>query len=130
MLRLGGCRSGEGSDTYSRWLEEQAANNVPYDKVVRELLTSKGSTYRTGPANFYRVANTPPDLAETTAQAFLGTRIGCAKCHPHPIERWKQSDHYSVPAFLAPFHHKFGPALREVPLRVRHTAVRPHHNPG
>ena len=64
LLRVNGqFLSEEGADTYSRWLEEQAANNVTYDKVVRELLLSKGSTHRTGRANFYGVANTPTDLA-------------------------------------------------------------------
>jgi hypothetical protein len=131
LLRVNGqFLSEEGADTYSRWLEEQAANNVPYDKVVRELLTSKGSTYRTGPANFYRVANTPPDLAETTAQAFLGTRIGCAKCHNHPFERWKQSDYYSFAAFFARFQHKYGPEFGEVSVMVRQSGEVGHPKTG
>ena len=131
LLRVNGqFLSEEGADTYSRWLEEQAANNVPYDKVVRDLLTSKGSTYRTGPANFYRVANTPPDLAETTAQAFLGTRIGCAKCHNHPFERWKQTDYYSFAAFFARFQHKYGPEFGEVSVMVRQSGEVTHPKTG
>ncbi len=131
LLRVNGqFLSEEGADTYSRWLEEQAAANVPYDKVVRALLTSKGSTYRTGPANYYRVANTPPDLAETTAQAFLGTRIGCAKCHNHPFERWKQSDYYSFAAFFARFQHKYGPEFGEVSVMVRQSGEVGHPKTG
>jgi hypothetical protein len=131
LLRVNGqFLSEEGADTYSRWLEDQAASNVPYDKVVRELLTSKGSTYRTGPANFYRVANTPPDLAETTAQAFLGTRIGCAKCHNHPFERWKQTDYYSFAAFFARFQHKYGPEFGEVSVMVRQSGEVTHPKTG
>jgi hypothetical protein len=131
LLRVNGqFLSEEGADTYSRWLEEQAANNVPYDKVVRDLLSSKGSTYRTGPANFYRVANTPPDLAETTAQAFLGTRIGCAKCHNHPFERWKQTDYYSFAAFFARFQHKYGPEFGEVSVMVRQSGEVTHPKTG
>jgi hypothetical protein len=32
-------------------------------------------------------------LAELTATAFLGVRIGCAQCHKHPFDRWTQADY-------------------------------------
>ena len=40
------------------------------------------------------------DWAETTAQLFLGVRIGCAKCHHHPFEKWSQDDYYGMAAFF------------------------------
>jgi hypothetical protein len=71
------------------------------DGWVRELITAQGSTYTTGPANFYRVASNPPDLAETTSQVFLGVRLQCARCHHHPFEKWSQDDYYSLAAYFA-----------------------------
>jgi hypothetical protein len=68
---------------------------------VRTLITAQGSTYTTGPANFYRVAQTPADLAETTSQVFLGVRLQCARCHHHPFEKWSQDDYYSLAAYFA-----------------------------
>jgi hypothetical protein len=35
------------------------------------------------------------------AQAFLGTRIGCARCHNHPLERYTQDDYYHFTAFFS-----------------------------
>jgi hypothetical protein len=32
-------------------------------------------------------------MAELTASAFLGVRIGCAQCHKHPFDRWTQADY-------------------------------------
>jgi hypothetical protein len=41
------------------------------------------------------------DVADAVAQSFLGTRIGCAKCHNHPLEKFTQDDYYHFSAFLA-----------------------------
>lgn len=38
------------------------------------------------------------DRAEWTGRAFLGTRIGCARCHDHPLDRWQRNEHLSLSA--------------------------------
>ena len=43
-----------GVQAYNRWIYEQLMNNVPYDKMVRNLLLSSGSNFRAPAANFYR----------------------------------------------------------------------------
>ncbi len=74
--------------------------------MVRELLTASGSTFANPPANYYRIARDPQNLAETTAQLFFGIRMQCAKCHNHPFERWTQDDYYSMAAFFARVRNK------------------------
>ncbi|RLS33800.1 MAG: DUF1553 domain-containing protein [Planctomycetota bacterium] len=83
------------------WLRESFRTNKPLDRFVSELVTAQGSIYSNGPANYYRVANNPPDLAESTAQLFLGKRLQCAKCHHHPYERISQADYYGFAAYFA-----------------------------
>ena len=83
------------------WLRESFRTNKRFDEFVRELVTAKGSIFSNGPANYYRIANNPPDLAETTAQLFLGIRLQCAKCHHHPFEKYSQADYYSFAAFFS-----------------------------
>jgi len=83
------------------WLRESFRTNKPFDRFVTELITAKGSIFASGPANYFRIANNPPDLAESTAQLFLGTRLQCAKCHHHPYERLSQADYYGFAAFFA-----------------------------
>jgi hypothetical protein len=41
------------------------------------------------------------ELPDSVAQSFLGTRIGCARCHNHPLERYTQDDFYHFAACFA-----------------------------
>jgi hypothetical protein len=94
------------------WMRESFRTNKPFDAMVRELVAAKGSTFSVGPANFFRVFNNPSDLAEATAQLFLGVRLQCAKCHHHPFEKYGQEDYYGFAAFFARVgtkgSHEFG----------------------
>jgi hypothetical protein len=91
----------KGATGYQAWLRDRFARNVPFDTVVKELLTATGNTYSHPPANYYRIAKDPTALAESTAQLFLGVRMQCAKCHNHPFERWTQDDYYGLSAVFA-----------------------------
>lgn len=99
-----------GAQAYQQWLRAQIANDVPLTEIVRAMLTSRGESYQDPAANFYCVAPTPQeisdpnylqkDLAEATAQLFLGVRLQCAQCHNHPFERWTQNDYLGLAAFF------------------------------
>ena len=41
------------------------------------------------------------DITSTTAQAFLGMTVGCARCHDHKIDPIPQKDYYSMMACFA-----------------------------
>ncbi len=91
----------KGMWSFTNWIRAQLRENRPADQFCRDLITAQGSTFTNGPANYYRVVSSPPDLAETTAQVFLGTRLQCTRCHHHPYERWSQQDYYQFAAFFA-----------------------------
>ncbi len=82
------------------WMRASVRENKKIDRMVHELITAQGSVFESGPANYYKIARTPEDLAETTAQLFLGVRLQCAKCHNHPFEVYSQADYYSLAAFF------------------------------
>ena len=98
----------EGSQKFQAWLRDRIESDAPFDETVRQMLTSTGQSYRDAPVNFYCVTMTPKtitdkqflqkDLAEATAQLFLGVRLQCAKCHNHPYERWTQNDYLGLAA--------------------------------
>jgi hypothetical protein len=96
----------KGIHVYQDWLHDRIERNTPFDQIVRELLTANGSTFSNPPANYYRIAHDPTNLAEATTQLFFGVRMQCAKCHNHPFERWTQDDYYSMAAFFARVRHK------------------------
>lgn len=83
------------------WIKDSLRENKPFDEFVRELVTAKGSIYSSGPASYFKIFDNSSDLAEATAQIFLGIRIQCAKCHHHPFEHYSQEDYYSFAAFFS-----------------------------
>lgn len=102
LIRSNSAAIGEqGMWALHNWLKESFRQNKPFDKIVRELVTAKGSTFSNGPANYFRIASNPQDLCEATSQLFLGVRLQCAKCHNHPYEPFSQTDYYSFAAFFA-----------------------------
>jgi hypothetical protein len=68
--------------------------------MVSELLTAQGNLFTNGPVAYFIVDQKPEELAETTAQLFLGVRLQCARCHHHPFEAWGQEDYYGLAAFF------------------------------
>jgi hypothetical protein len=100
----------KGTFVYQNWLRARIAGNAPFNQIVRDLLTASGSTFTNPPANYYRIAADPQNLAETTTQLFFGIRMQCAKCHNHPFEKWTQDDYYSMAAFFARVKQKKDPA--------------------
>ncbi len=90
----------KGMWSMHHWIRGAIRDEMPMDQFVRSIITAEGSTFREGPANFFRIGNTAADWAETTSQVFLGVRIQCAKCHHHPFEKWSQDDYYGMSAFF------------------------------
>ena len=100
-------RGAKGVRSFHAWLRVQVAANRPWDALARDVLTARGSASET-PAVGYFIYNLgekrqpeQSDLPDSVAQAFLGTRIGCARCHNHPLERYTQDDFYHFAAFFA-----------------------------
>ena len=67
------------AQAYHHWVRSSITENKPYDKFVREMLTSSGSNFRVGPVNFYRAIQnrTPDGIATTVALTFMGRAGGC-----------------------------------------------------
>jgi hypothetical protein len=102
LLRVNSDKLGtQGMLAFNLWLRESFRANKTFDRMIDELVTAQGSIYTSGPANYYRVATGPDELAETTAQVFMGVRLQCAKCHHHPFESYGQDDYYGLAAYFA-----------------------------
>ena len=91
----------KGVYAFRQWLRDSIASNKPYDKMARELLTSRGSSYDDPAANFFRVTRDAKPTMEKTTQVFLGVRMVCAQCHDHPFEKWTQNQYYQMAAFFS-----------------------------
>jgi hypothetical protein len=101
-----------GVAAFQSWIRQSLAHRKPLDEFARELLTAEGSTYANPEANYYRRTRTPDELAEVTAQLFMGVRLRCARCHNHPFDRWTLNDYYTFAATFARVQHKFDDLTR------------------
>jgi hypothetical protein len=101
------------SANIERWLRKEFANDVPYNEMVRELITlpltgnqqqffyNPGDTSDPTPMAFYQSKEGKPEnLAATTARLFLGVRLECAQCHNHPFGRWTREQFWGQAAFF------------------------------
>jgi hypothetical protein len=94
-------RGKKGVRGFAHWLREQVRADRPWDDIVRDVLTARGPLADEPAGGYFLVNRKPEDVAEAAAQAILGTRIQCAKCHNHPLERYTQDDYYGLAAFFS-----------------------------
>ena len=109
LLQVSRTKLGEkGAWAFHEWIRDSLSSNKPYDKMVRELVTARGSTYLNPPANFFRFTAEPKVAMETSTQLFMGVRMTCAQCHDHPFEQWTQTQYYQLTAFFGKMAVKSG----------------------
>ncbi len=86
------------AQAYHHWIRTSLLDNKPYDRFVRELLTSNGSNFRVGPVNFYRAvqAKTPEAIASAVALAFMGSRT----------DRWPTNEVAGMAVFFSQICYK------------------------
>ena len=100
-------RGVKGVRQFHAWLRAQVAAGQPWDEVARAVLTATGPADKNPAVGYYVVTvgeqqeAEKSDAGEAVAQALLGTRIGCAKCHNHPLEKYTQDDFYHFAAFFS-----------------------------
>jgi hypothetical protein len=122
------------------WLRKQFTENVPYDRMVRELVTMPFSNEnrndnpyafygRVGdgtisPMAYYLAKNgDAPEIASGISRLFLGIRIECARCHDHPFATWTREQFWGQASFFAGIRSPrgqnvfYGGTLTEVPDR-------------
>ena len=96
-----GDRSKPGTFAFHSWLRAAIAENWPYDRLVGAILTAQGDALSNPAVEWYRHVGSLAERTDDIAQVFLGTRIGCARCHHHPSERWGQADYAGLASFFA-----------------------------
>ncbi|HIF33403.1 MAG TPA: DUF1553 domain-containing protein [Planctomycetaceae bacterium] len=102
-----------GTIAFHRWIRNAIAANMPYDQFVREIITATGNVTVNPPAQWYAEVRYLDRYVDDTAQVFLGIRIGCARCHHHPFEKFSQDDYYGMAAFFARIDRKGGAGVAE-----------------
>jgi hypothetical protein len=100
--------------SFYRFVRRSVADNVPWDRFARSILTAQGSTLSNGAAAFYVMHRDPIDLTESTSMTFLGLSLTCARCHNHPLEKWTQDQYYEFASLFARVALKDGETTGDV----------------
>lgn len=111
-------RSGSpGGPELDRFLRQAMRDRMPYDRIVRHLLTAVGSPGHDGAVGFFTAeAADPLEMAGVVSQTLLGIRMKCARCHDHPFDHWTQREYYGLAAFFGRTRSVVG--ARNSPLRL------------
>jgi hypothetical protein len=99
-------RGAKGVRAMHQWLRERLAARASWRDIAMDVLTADGSCEQNPAVGFYIVTvgekeAEKSEVADSVAQAFLGTRIGCARCHNHPLEKYTQDDYYHFAGFFS-----------------------------
>ncbi len=99
-------RGTKGVRSFHTWLRERVAANRSWRDITREVLTATGTTLDQPQIGYFIVTvgereAEQSEVADSVAQAFFGTRIGCARCHNHPLEEYTQDDYYHFIGFFS-----------------------------
>jgi len=91
----------------SAYLRGSFLRNKPWDKMVEELVSARGTTSPDSPefngATNFLVNKLQENAAEATARTakyFLGIQVQCTQCHNHPFNDWKQDQFWGLNAFF------------------------------
>src|SRR5262249_35305262 len=107
-------------------IRQSVADNKPWDRFAREILTASGSTLDNGAANYFVLHKDVSDLTEATSVTFLGMSITCCRCHNHPLEKWTQDQYWSVANLFSRVALKNGDRTGEVTVQSQPSGDVPH----
>jgi hypothetical protein len=90
-----------GMRAFYQYVRQSVADNKPWDRFAREIVTARGSNLQNGAANYFVLHKDVSDLTETIAVTFLGMSVTCCRCHNHPLEKWTQDQYWSFANLFA-----------------------------
>ncbi len=86
------------AENYHRWIRTCLAENWPYDRFARAMLSASGSNFRAPETNFYRAVpgKEPETLARMAALTFMGVRT----------DKWPEPKRKAMGAFFSQVGYK------------------------
>jgi hypothetical protein len=100
--------------SFYQFVRQSVADNKPWDRFAREVLTASGSNLDNGAATYFVLHKDVTDLTESTAITFMGISVTCCRCHNHPREKWTQDQYWSLANLFARVGLKNGDRAGEV----------------
>ncbi|MBM3975116.1 MAG: DUF1549 domain-containing protein [Planctomycetes bacterium] len=114
QLRVKSRQQNLNGEPFAHFLRESIRNDMPFDLMVREMLTAEGPAHKAdngATGMLMRDANMPHDAMANALRLFLGTRLECAQCHNHPFDHWTQKEFFEMAAFFGGIRYRDENAL-------------------
>lgn len=78
-----------GRNAFHTFIRDSIRSGKPYDQLVRETITGRGSNFTNGPANYWvrqiltngPIQDTWDNLSAESGEKFLGLPLTCISCH-------------------------------------------------
>ena len=101
MLRVKDTVLGASMHSYVEWLRQAVANDVPYNLLVQQLITSTGDLAKAPASGFLMTdAGQMTVTLQEMMRVFLDENLQCASCHDHPFADATQMQVYRMAAVL------------------------------
>lgn len=112
--------------SFYQFVRQSVADNKPWDRFARDILTASGSSLDNGAANYFVLHKDISDLTESTAVTFMGMSVTCCRCHNHPLEKWTQDQYWSMANLFARVALKNGERAGEINVQALPSGDVPH----
>jgi hypothetical protein len=112
--------------SFYQFVRQSVADNKPWDRFARDILTASGSSLDNGAANYFVLHKDISDLTESTSVTFMGMSITCCRCHNHPLEKWTQDQYWSMANLFSRVALKNGERAGEVIVQSLPSGDVPH----
>lgn len=119
LLRVKSRQRQLNGEPFAHYLRQAIRDDLPYDQMVRELLTAAGPAHAPGNGAtgfLLRDLNMPHDAMANTLRIFLGTRLECAQCHNHPFDTWTQKEFYAMAAFFGGLRYRVEDQVQDISI--------------
>jgi len=103
--------------SFYQFVRQSVADNKPWDRFARDIVTAQGSNLHNGAANYFLLHKDTTELNEATSVTFLGMSITCCRCHNHPLEKWTQDQYWGMANLFARVALKNGDKAGEVTVQ-------------
>jgi hypothetical protein len=89
---------------FERWLRDRFKLNQGFDQTAKELMAQARKSGEPGSPNAFIAyhGGKPEEQSGAVARVFLGIKIECAQCHPHPFAKWSKQQFWEFAAFFDP----------------------------
>lgn len=101
-----GNRQNYSRNEMRKYFRQAFAQNRPWNEVVKEVITAKGSYRENGAVNYLlsqmQMQDEAVQVTAKTTRIFLGIQVQCTQCHNHPFNDWKQAQFWQFNSFFRP----------------------------